>query len=170
MQTNKPVLLIVLIGALSGLAWCVSGNEKQVNKGAKKEMSRNFELLIPNTMPKSVGYSQLATVKGGRLVFISGQVGIDKSGNVVSKDDFRAQAQQVFENLKAAIEAAGGTFEDVIKLNIYFLDASHLPELREVRDRYVNVKNPPTSTALQVARLFRPEFLVEIEAIAVVKD
>src|SRR2546423_1247498 len=167
MQTNKPVLLMV---ALSALAWYVSGNEKQLNKGAKKEMSRNFELLIPNTMPKSVGYSQLAMVKGGRLVFISGQVGLDKSGNVVSKDDFRAQAQQVFENLKAAIEAAGGTFEDVIKLNIYFLDASHLPELREVRDRYVNVKNPPTSTALQVARLFRPEFLVEIEAIAVVKD
>ena len=88
----------------------------------------------------------------------------------MGKDDFRAQAQQVFENLKAAMEAAGGTFDDVIKLNSYFLDLSHLPEFREVRDKYVNVKNPPASTAVQVPRLFRPEFLVEIEAVAVVKS
>ena len=130
---------------------------------------RNFELQIPNTMPKSVGYSQVATVTGGTIVFVAGQVALDKSGNVVGKDDFRVQVQQVFENLKAAIEAAGGTFDDVVKLNGYFLDLSHLPEFREVRDQYVNVKNPPTSTAVQVPRLFRPEFLVEIEAVAVVQ-
>ena len=106
---------------------------------------------------------------GGTLVFISGQVALDQSGNVVGKDDFRAQLQQVFENLKAAVEAAGGTFDDVIKLNSYVVDMSHLAEFREVRDRFVNVKNPPASTAVQVSRLFRPEFLVEIEAVAVVK-
>lgn len=131
--------------------------------------AQNFQLLIPNTMPKSVGYSQLATVNGGTMVFIAGQVALDKSGNVVGKDDFRAQVQQVFENLKAAVEAAGGTFDDVVKLNIYFLDSSHLADLREIRDKYVNVQNPPASTAVQVSRLFRPEFLVEIEAVAVVK-
>lgn len=130
---------------------------------------RNFALLIPNTMPKSVGYSQVATVTGGTIVFVAGQVALDKSGKVVGKDDFRAQVQQVFENLKAAMEAAGGTFDDVIKLTSYVLDLSHLPEFREVRDKYVNVQNPPTSTAVQVASLFRPEFLVEIEAVAVVK-
>ena len=130
---------------------------------------KNFELLIPNTMPKSVGYSQVATVTGGTIVFISGQVALDKSGNVVGKDDFEAQLQQVFENLKAALEAAGGTFDDVIKLNSYVVDMSYLAEFREVRDKYVNVKNPPASTAVQVSRLFRPEFLVEVEAVAVVK-
>jgi enamine deaminase RidA (YjgF/YER057c/UK114 family) len=129
----------------------------------------NFQLLIPETMPKSVGYSQVATVTGGTAVFVAGQVALDKSGNVVGKDDFRAQVQQVFENLKAAVEAAGGSFGDVIKLNSYFLDLSRLPEFREVRDRYINLKNPPASTAVQVPRLFRPEFLVEIEAVAVVK-
>ena len=135
-------------------------------------MSRQvgFALLVPNTMPKSVGYSQLATVTGGTIVFIAGQVALDKSGNIVGTDDFHAQVQQVFENLKSAIEAAGGTFDDVIKLNSYFLDLSRLPEFREVRDKYVDVKNPPASTAVQVSRLFRPEFLVEIEAIAVVKN
>ena len=134
-------------------------------------MSRevSFQLLIPETMPKSVGYSQVATVTGGTAVFVAGQVALDKSGNVVGKDDFRAQVQQVFENLKAAVEAAGGNFGDVIKLNSYFLDLSHLTEFREVRDKYINLKNPPASTAVQVPRLFRPEFLVEIEAVAVVK-
>ena len=129
----------------------------------------NFQLLIPETMPKSVGYSQVATVTGGTAVFVAGQVALDKSGNVVGKDDFRAQVQQVFENLNAAVEAAGGSYSDVIKLNCYFLDLSRLPEFREVRDKYINLKNPPASTAVQVPRLFRPEFLVEIEAVAVVK-
>ena len=168
MQIKTALLLTV---ALPGLTWCVSGIWKQSDKGARKEMSsqRNFELLVPNTMPRSVGYSQVATVTGGTIVFVAGQVALDKSGNVVGKDDFRAQVQQVFENLKAAVEAAGGTFDDVIKLNSYVLDLSHLREFREVRDKYVNVNNPPTSTAIQVPRLFRPEFLVEIEAVAVVK-
>ena len=171
MPMKKAVLLTM---ALFGLVWCVDGEGKPSDKGAGKEMSgqKNFELLIPNTMPKSVGYSQLATVTGGTLVFVSGQIALDKSGNVVGKDDFRAQVQQVFENLKAAVEAAGGTFDDVIKLNSYLVDLSpsHLAEFREVRDKYVNVKNPPASTAVQVQRLFRPEFLVEIEAVAVVKN
>jgi 2-iminobutanoate/2-iminopropanoate deaminase len=171
MPMKKIVLLTM---ALFGLAWGVNEKEKQSDKGARKEMSdqKNFELLIPNTMPRSVGYSQVATVGGGTLVFVSGQVALDKSGNVAGKDDFRAQVQQVFENLKAAIEAAGGTFDDVVKLNSYLVDLSpsHLAEFREIRDKYVNVKNPPASTAVQVQRLFRSEFLVEIEAVAVVKN
>jgi reactive intermediate/imine deaminase len=147
-------------------------HRQNTDQGASKKMATedNFQLLIPQTMPKSVGYSQLAAVTGGKMVFIAGQVALDKSGNVVGQDDFRSQVQQVFENLKAAVEAAGGDFHDVIKLNSYFLDLSHLPEFREVRDKYINLKNPPASTAVQVPRLFRPEFLVEIEAVAVVRN
>jgi len=126
--------------------------------------------MIPESMPKSVGYSQLAIVNGGKVVFIFGQVALDKSGTVIGKDDFRAQTQQVFENLNAAIEAAGGSFRDVVKLNSYFVDMSQVAEFREVRDKYVDTKNPPASTAVQVSRLFRSEFLVEVEAVAVVKE
>jgi enamine deaminase RidA (YjgF/YER057c/UK114 family) len=82
--------------------------------------------------------------------------------------DFRAQTQQVFENLKNAVEAAGGSFSNIVKLNVYVIDRSHLPQYREVRDQFIDVQNPPTSTAVQVAALFRPEFLIEIEAVAVV--
>jgi enamine deaminase RidA (YjgF/YER057c/UK114 family) len=170
MRKNGLLLSALLFSWLAGGAG-VCAQTKLTDKGATKKMPgvNNFQLLIPETMPKSVGYSQVAAVTGGKIVFIAGQVALDKSGNVAGKDDFRAQVQQVFENLKAAVEAAGGNFGDVIKLNSYFLDLSHLPEFREVRDKYVNVKNPPASTAVQVPRLFRPEFLVEIEAIAVVK-
>ena len=128
-----------------------------------------FQLMIPDTMPRSVGYSQVVRVSDGILVFIAGQVALDTAGNLVGKDDFRGQIQQVFENLKAAVDAAGGTMNDVIKLNTYLLDLSHLVDFREVRDQYVNLKAPPVSTAVQVTGLFRPEFLVEIEAVAVVR-
>ena len=88
----------------------------------------------------------------------------------MSKRSATPHKRQVFENLNAAIQAAGGTFDDVIKLDSYVVDVSHLSDFREVRDKYVNVKNPPTSTTVQVQRLFRPDFLVEIEAVAVVKN
>ena len=128
----------------------------------------HFKLLNPVTMPKATGYSQAVEVKQGRIVYIAGQVALDKTGQLVGKGDFRAQIQQVFENLKAAVEAAGGSFEDVIKLNYYFVDMTHLPVTREIRDKFINSEHPPTSTAVQVSKLFRDEFLIEIEAVAVV--
>lgn len=131
-------------------------------------MSIRFELMIPETMPKSVGYSQVAKVSSGTMVFVAGQVALDQSGTLVGENDFSAQIRQVFENLKAAVEAAGGTMHDLVKLNTYVLDFAHLAEFRKVRDQYIDVANPPASTAVQVSRLFRPEFLVEVEAIAVV--
>lgn len=130
--------------------------------------ARDFQLLIPANMPKSVGYSQVAVVTSGTLVFIAGQVALDRSGNLVGKDDYKTQLLQVFENLKAALESVGGDFSDVVKLNSYLLDLAQLTAFREVRDRYVSLENPPASTTIQVPRLFRPEFLVEIEAVAVI--
>lgn len=171
MQSIRQFVPLVVVLLLSAPATAASAQAKRTSQGEERKMPNetNFQLLIPNTMPKSVGYSQLALVTGGTVVFIAGQVALDKSGNVVGEDDFKAQIQQVFENLKAAVEAAGGSFNDVVKLNSYFLDFSHLSDFREVRDKYINVKNPPASTAIQVPRLFRQEFLVEVEAVAVVQ-
>jgi enamine deaminase RidA (YjgF/YER057c/UK114 family) len=131
-------------------------------------MSRdsNMELISPNSMHKPVGYSHLAKANRSKIVFIAGQVALDASGNVVGSGDFRAQTERVFENLKAAVEATGGSFRNIMKLNVYVLDRSQLREYREVRDRYIDIENPPVSTAVQVAALFRPEFLIEIEAVA----
>jgi enamine deaminase RidA (YjgF/YER057c/UK114 family) len=162
------VATLVTAAALSAGCMSLPGKPNAHIGEDKMSAEKNFQLFIPETMPRSVGYSQVALVTGGRTVFIAGQVGLDRSGNIVGRDDFRAQVRQVFENLKAAIESVGGSFRDVIKLNGYFLDLENLADFRKVRDEYINVESPPASTAVQVPRLFRPEFLVEIEAIAVV--
>lgn len=132
-----------------------------------------FHIFNPETMAKpTAGYSHVAEVTDGRIVYIAGQVAMDRAGNLVGKDDFRAQVQQVFENLKSAVEASGGDFHNVIKLNYYCaesVDPAQVPIVREIRDKYVNTANPPVSTFVVVKRLVRPEWLIEVDAVAVVK-
>ena len=84
------------------------------------------------------GYSHVVEVTAGRPVYIAGQVALDPTGVLVGADDIRAQTRQVFDNLRAALEAVGAGFEQVVKLNLYLVDATHLPVVREVRDQYVN--------------------------------
>ena len=122
------------------------------------------------TLPPAAGYSQVAVVTKGRLIYIAGQVAMDSSGKLVGPGDFRAQVKQTFENLKAALAAGGATFDNVVKLNSYFVDVKQAPVFREVRDQYVNLANPPVSTAVEVRRLVREEWLVEVEAVAVVPE
>jgi 2-iminobutanoate/2-iminopropanoate deaminase len=124
-----------------------------------------ISLLFPKSMHEPRGYSHAAKVSG-TLLFIAGQFALDASGKLVGTGDFRAQAQQTFENLKAVVEAAEGRLRNILKLNVYLLDMSRLADYREVRDRYIDSNHPPTSTAVQVAALFRPELLIEIEAVA----
>jgi enamine deaminase RidA (YjgF/YER057c/UK114 family) len=120
----------------------------------------------PPTMPRPGGYSHIVDVQGGRLLYFSGQVALDGSGNLIGKGDVRAQAEQIFQNLQAGLEASGASFKDVIKLNNYFVDVSQVQAFREVRDKYVNTAQPPASTTVEVRKLVRDEFLLEVEAIA----
>ena len=134
--------------------------------------SQNAILFNPDTIfIPAAGYSQVAEIKGGKLVYIAGQVPFDKSGNLIGKDDFLAQTEQVFRNIKAAVEAAGGSFSDVVKLNYFCVEAvdpALIPSVLKVRDQFVDTKNPPISTFVVVKRLVNPEWLIEIEAVAVV--
>ncbi len=127
----------------------------------------HIEFLNPSTLAAPPGYSQVVRVTGGQMIYLAGQVALDASRNLVGRGDFRAQAQQVFENIKAALAAVGADFSHVVKLNYYLLDRAHVPMLREVRDHYVNTQTPPASTLLVVSGLFQEGFLLEIEAIAV---
>ncbi len=122
----------------------------------------------PQALPQPVGYTHVVEATGARTIYISGQVALDAAGNVVGAGDMRAQAQQVFANLKAALEAAGASFADVAKLTFFVLDATQMQAVREVRDQYINVQQPPASTAVEVRRLVREEFLIEVEAVAVI--
>ena len=131
----------------------------------------NFHASNPPEIHKPNGYSHVVEITAGKMIYISGQVALDVSGNIVGQGDYRAQIQQVFRNLKSALEAAGARFENVVKLNYYIVDtveASEFFAYREVRDQYVDTANPPAATVIVIRRLFRPEFLIEIEAIAAV--
>jgi|SRR5215831_9862740 len=127
----------------------------------------------PSSIHKPLGYSHVAQVTAGKLIYIAGQVAQDVSGALVGKDDFRAQLQQIFSNLNAALESAGASFTDVVKLNYFCCErvpASDLPIVREIRDRFVNTSSPPISTFVFVSRLVRAEWLIEIEAVAAVSE
>ena len=127
------------------------------------------EFSSPKTLIPPAGYSHIAKVNRGTIVYLAGQVASDASGKLVGEGNFEAQAEQVFRNLKIAVEAAGGTMADIVKLNIYLVaevDQAAVPKLRAIRDRHVNAEQPPASTLVVVSRLARPGWLVEIEAVA----
>jgi enamine deaminase RidA (YjgF/YER057c/UK114 family) len=130
---------------------------------------QHVRIFNPPTMAKPNGYSHVAEVTAGRTVYIAGQIAIDPSGKLVGgPGDFRAQATQVFENLKAALASVGGSFANVVKLNGYLTDAkAQLPILREVRDGYINKDAPPPSTVVQVVALAREGLMIEVEVVAV---
>ncbi|MEV6348727.1 RidA family protein [Actinoplanes sp. NPDC051851] len=103
-----------------------------------------------------------------RLVWTSGQIGTDADGSV--PQGWEAQTRAVFRNLGAALERGGASWDDVVKLTIYVVDTAELPVVRAVRDEFVNVKRPPTSSLIRVAGLVRPDLLIEVEAVAAVTD
>ena len=124
----------------------------------------------PPTMPAPFGYSQVVETGPGRTIHLAGQVAMNQAGEIVGLNDFGAQAEQIFANLAAGLEAAGATFRDVVKLTIYVTSVAELPAFRKVRDRYVNTESPPASTLVQVAGLALPGLTIEIDATAVVED
>jgi enamine deaminase RidA (YjgF/YER057c/UK114 family) len=140
--------------------------------GRSRDPSKpTFRLFNPDGLSTPRGYSHAVEIIGGKLVQIAGQVSLDPSGALVGENDFLAQVERVFKNLDTAVKAAGCTFADVVKLNCYCVEsvkADQLPAFREIRDRFVNVEKPPVSTFVFVSRLVRPEWLIEIEATALV--
>jgi enamine deaminase RidA (YjgF/YER057c/UK114 family) len=124
-----------------------------------------MRFMNPAAIAKPGGYTHVVEVTGpGRIVYIAGQLGLKPDGAIAG--DFRAQAEQAFQNLKAALAAVGASFEDVVKLNNYLIDIkTNLPHYREVRDKYVNTAQPPASTTVGVPALARPDALFEIEAV-----
>ncbi len=129
------------------------------------EVVRRFH--SPETLPPPFGYSHIVEVRPGRVVYVSGQVPLDRDGRLVGDGDFEAQARQVFENLQAALDAAGASWADVVKLNYFLVDVSRVAAVRAIRDEYVDTAHPPASTLVEVSRLFRDDVLIEIDAVAV---
>jgi enamine deaminase RidA (YjgF/YER057c/UK114 family) len=122
--------------------------------------------LNPAGLAKGPGYSHLVDVPAGRTLYVSGQIPLDAEGKLVGPGDPRAQAEQVFRNLRTALESAGAGPADVVKLGFYIRDISHIPVFREVRDQFLGSGPRPASTLVEVKSLPRDDILIEVDAIA----
>lgn len=124
-------------------------------------------------LPPGPGYAHAVTTTG-KLAFVSGQVATGPDGEVVGPGDLEAQTRQAMRNLERILTALGAGWSDVVRLTWYLVDVSQVQVIRDVRDEFVRPalgEEPnPASSLVQVAALVRPEFLVEVEAVAVVPD
>lgn len=141
----------LLIGAL-GMAGLASSTQQPIQR------------INPSGMTQPTAYHHL--VRSGNLLFIAGQVALDGSGNVVGQGDMPAQVQQVLENLQKVLASQNADFGNLVKINIFTTDIEAFRAASDVRQVYF-AEHPPASTLVEVRKLARPEFLVEIEAIAV---
>jgi reactive intermediate/imine deaminase len=119
----------------------------------------------PDGLPPVYGYSH-AVAFTGPMIVVSGQVPVNADGRLVGKDDPAAQIRQVFENLTAALAAAGAGMDQVVKLTVFLTDLADLALFRRIRDEYVSTDKPPASSLVQVSALVNPDFRVEVEALA----
>jgi len=125
--------------------------------------------INPPELGTPPGYSQIVDVSAGRIIFIAGQTALDRDGNVVGKSDFAVQANQVFANLTIALQASGCTPANLIKLTVFLTDMNNLGRYREARNHFFASVTPPAApavTLIEVSKLYGPDFMIEIEAIA----
>ena len=114
-------------------------------------------------------FSNAAWEPPGRRLHIAGQVGVDADWNVVGDGDMVAQTRQVLTNIKTILESAGGTMDDIVSVIVYVTDMAPLMDIHKVREQFFS-KPYPASTLVKVPALVKPEFLIEISAIAVIPE
>ncbi len=130
--------------------------------GSAQELQR----INPEGMTQPTTYSHV--VRAGNQLFLAGQVAVDGDGNLVGRGDMPAQVRQVLQNMRTVLASQGADFSDIAKITIFTVDIEAFRGSAEVRAEFFG-GHPPASTLVQVVRLARPEFLVEIEAIAVLQ-
>lgn len=130
------------------------------------------QFINPPALIPTNGWTHVVTSTGGKTIYISGQVGVDEKGQVVGKGDLKVQTEKTFANIETALKASGASFRDVVKMNVYVvgLKPEHVPIVREVRARHVNMEAAPASTFVGISALVVPDWLIEIEVVAVVES
>jgi enamine deaminase RidA (YjgF/YER057c/UK114 family) len=144
----------------------VRGQVLNKHTGKRGEVVSQTHFINPQTLVKPPGYTHVVEATApARLVYIAGQLGLDRDGKLSS--EFRLQAIQAFENLKVALAAVDAQFQHLVKLNNYLLDTKYLPVFRQVCDSYLQDRNRPASTTIAISGFAREGALLEIEAVAV---
>ncbi len=159
----KQYALAVALGIFLMLNYSIKAQNNQA-------MNSKIELLSPEGLHKNPAYSQVAIVEGNcRTIYIGGQNAVDKNGKIVGKGDIEAQAKQILQNLETAVKAGGGSFENIIKWNVYLVQGQSAEKaLKVFQEPMKRMKNPPLITGVFVSSLASPDFLLEMEAVAVV--
>ncbi len=128
----------------------------------------NVERYCAKGVFDPAAYSQAVKVSGAHTtLYLAGQVAYDDKGGPAHRGDFKAQARATFQALKAQVEAGGGTMDNIVKINTYLTDIRHRADLAAIREEFLG-KKAPASTLVAVAALAMPEWLIEIEAVAVI--
>lgn len=145
---------LTLISLLAARSSSAQGDSKYIN---------------PPGLTKPAGYTHVVLAGDGRTVYIAGQVAVDSTNAIVGQGDFRAQAERVFANLRIALASVGATYSDLVKTTTFITDVSNSVALREIRTKYLDPTRPPANSLIPVPALARPELLLEIEAVAVLR-
>jgi len=124
------------------------------------------KIVAPKELPRTVGYSR--AVRVGNFLFISGQVSEDSEGRIVGEGDFEKQTMQAFENLRAVVNAEGGSLKDIVKITVYLTNMDNLAKFREIRSEYFK-RDYPASTLIEVKGLISKKLLIVIDSVAALK-
>lgn len=151
---NNTILLLLLF-SISGFSQTDSSIVK-------------FRNATSVSTPKGYSHSVEIDLGNCKMLIISGQVALDHKGSLIGKDDLARQTEQVFLNIRNIVSASGGTMDDLVKIGVYMTDITRVQVFRDIRDRFINPQAPPTSTLVEVSKLFRDDLLIEIEATAII--
>jgi enamine deaminase RidA (YjgF/YER057c/UK114 family) len=151
---NNTILLLLLI-SISGFSQTDSSIVK-------------FRNATSVSAPKGYSHSVEIDLGNCKMLIISGQVALDHKGSLIGKDDLARQTEQVFLNIRNIVSASGGTMDDLVKIGVYMTDITRVQVFRDIRDRFINPQAPPTSSLVEVSKLFRDDLLIEIEATAII--
>lgn len=135
-------------------------------------MNDKIQYISPDGLSKNPAFSQIVTTQGnGKTIYVGGQNAVNAKGEIVGKGDIAEQTEQVMKNLQTALSACGATFDNLVKLTIHIVQGQDLYRGFQVSQKYLgNLKNPPVVTGFFVAALARPDFLVEVDAIAFISE
>ena len=153
----KPIRSAALAALSTLLGACATS-------GASSDTRPSF--VNPPGLSTPAGFTHVVDVPAGRTIYVAGQVAKDSKGQVVGKGDMRAQAEQVFRNIQAALESRGAGLGDIVQLTAYIRDMSQLAAYREVRERVLGTHPRPASSLLGVAALASDDYLLEVEVVA----
>ncbi len=128
------------------------------------------QFINPKSVGQPSGFTNVVEIDLGnsRMIMIAGQCAFDKNWNMIGKGNFAEQAEQVFKNIKDMLEELGGSMNDIVRLTNYFTNMNDLKTFIQVRNKYVNTRQPPAAVCVEINKLFVDGLMLEVEATAII--